>query len=267
MKDLKNIYIGKTPVNFNHDDIVGSEVVINGENFYKISNVDSMRPFFMSIVSPYNHWLFISSNGALSAGRKDNDNALFPYYTDDKITESHDITGSKSIFHITNGDSSSLWEPFKVSTLSPYKITRNLYKNLRGTKILFEEINHDLGLEYSYQWNISDKFGFVRKSLLKNNNSSILDIRILDGIQNLLPWGVEFYTQNSTSNLVDAYKRSELLKNSGLGMFAMSAILVDKAEPSEALKTNIAWSIGLASSKKLLSSTQIERFIRYLLII
>jgi len=216
----------------------------------------------MSIVSPYNHWLFISSNGALSAGRKDNDNALFPYYTDDKITESHDITGSKSIFHITNGDSSSLWEPFKVSTLSPYKITRNLYKNLRGTKILFEEINHDLGLEYSYQWNISDKFGFVRKSLLKNNNSSILDIRILDGIQNLLPWGVEFYTQNSTSNLVDAYKRSELLKNSGLGMFAMSAILVDKAEPSEALKTNIAWSIGLASSKKLLSSTQIERFIR-----
>ena len=262
MKDLKNIFIGKTPVNFNHDDIVGSEVVINGENFYKISNVDSMRPFFMSIVSPYNHWLFISSNGALSAGRKDNDNALFPYYTDDKITESHDITGSKSIFHITNGDSSSLWEPFKVSTLSPYKITRNLYKNLRGTKILFEEINHDLGLEYSYQWNISDKFGFVRKSLLKNNNSSILDIRILDGIQNLLPWGVEFYTQNSTSNLVDAYKRSELLKNSGLGMFAMSAILVDKAEPSEALKTNIAWSIGLVSSKKLLSSTQIERFIR-----
>ena len=61
---------------------------------------------------------------------------------------------------------------------------------------------------------------------------------------------------------MDAYKRSELLKNSGLGMFAMSAILVDKAEPSEALKTNIAWSIGLASSKKLLSSTQIERFIR-----
>jgi uncharacterized protein YjaG (DUF416 family) len=45
-------------------------------------------------------------------------------------------------------------------------------------------------------------------------------------------------------------------------MFAMSAILVDKAEPSEALKTNIAWSIGLASSKKLLSSIQIERFIR-----
>ena len=262
MKDLKNIFIGKTPVNFNDDDIFGSEVVIDGENFYKISNINSMRPFFMSIVSPYNHWLFISSNGALSAGRKDNDNALFPYYTDDKITESHDITGSKSVFHITSGDSSSLWEPFKVSAISPYKITRNLYKNLRGTKILFEEINHDLGLEYSYQWNVSDKFGFVRKSLLKNNNSATLNIRILDGIQNILPWGVEFYTQNSTSNLVDAYKRSELVKNSGLGMFAMSAILVDKAEPSEALKTNIAWSIGLASSKKLLSSIQVEGFIR-----
>ena len=49
----------------------------------------------MSIVSPYNHWLFISSNGSLSAGRKDSNNALFPYYTDDKITELQEITGNK----------------------------------------------------------------------------------------------------------------------------------------------------------------------------
>ena len=81
MNSLKNIFTGKTPLNFDADNISGSEVVINNENFYKISNVSSMRPFFMSIVSPYNHWLFISSNGALSAGRKDKDNALFPYYT------------------------------------------------------------------------------------------------------------------------------------------------------------------------------------------
>ena len=73
-------------------------ITIDNEMFYMISNSDAMPPFFMSIVSDSNHWMFISSNGGLSAGRKDSDNAIFPYYTDDKITESYDITGSKSIF-------------------------------------------------------------------------------------------------------------------------------------------------------------------------
>ena len=77
-------------------------VKIEGEEFYKISNNDSMRPFFMSIVSDSNHWMFISSNGGLTAGRKNAEFALFPYYTDDKITEFADITGSKSIFKINH---------------------------------------------------------------------------------------------------------------------------------------------------------------------
>jgi hypothetical protein len=62
-----------------------------------------MRPFFMSIVSDSDHCMFIYSNGGLSAGRKNADYALFPYYTDDKITGSAEITGSKSIFLIQQG--------------------------------------------------------------------------------------------------------------------------------------------------------------------
>ena len=45
-------------------------VTLEDEKYYKITNSDSMRPFFMSIVSDSNHWMFISSNGGLSAGRK-----------------------------------------------------------------------------------------------------------------------------------------------------------------------------------------------------
>jgi hypothetical protein len=68
--------------------------------------------------------------------------------------------------------------------------------------------------------------------------------------------------QNASSNLVDAYKRSELDKGSGLGIFALSAIIVDKAEPSEALKANVAWSVGLEKPKCLLSSLQLNNFRR-----
>ena len=77
---------------------------IEGENFYCISNNDEMRPFFMSVVSDSHHWMFISSNGGLTAGRKNAEYALFPYYTADKITESFDTTGSKSIFQIVENE-------------------------------------------------------------------------------------------------------------------------------------------------------------------
>ena len=235
-------------------------IQIGEENYYKIANSDLMRPFFMSIVSNSNHWMFISSNGGLSAGRKNAEYALFPYYTDDKITESADITGSKSIFRVKTGNQSSLWEPFSDRFDGMYEVTRNLYKNSYGNKVLFEEINHDLKLTFRYAWNSSDQFGFVRMATLCNNSSEEVNISVLDGIQNIMPYGVGSHLQNQTSNLVDAYKRNELEKSSGLGIYALSAIIVDKAEPSEALKANIAWSLGLDNPTHLVSSMQLKHF-------
>ena len=101
--DLNNIYIGKTPANFSNKEVSADQVTFEGEAFFKISNFNKMRPFFMSIVSNSDHWMFISSTGGLSAGRKNSDYSLFPYYTDDKITESSEHTGSKSIFIVTSG--------------------------------------------------------------------------------------------------------------------------------------------------------------------
>ena len=233
---------------------------IEGENFYCISNYNEMRPFFMSIVSDSHHWMFISSNGALSAGRKNSEYSLFPYYTADKINESAETTGSKSIFQILHNGEILVWEPFSERNVSLYATTRNLYKNTIGNKIIFEEINHDFNLTFRYEWNSSDIYGFVRKSSLENTGNNELTVTLLDGIQNIMPDGVSSDLQNSTSNLVDAYKRNELDADSGLGIFALSAIIVDKAEPSEALKANVAWSLGLPKASYLVSSLQLDNF-------
>ncbi len=233
---------------------------IEGENFYCISNYDEMRPFFMSIVSDSHHWMFISSNGALTAGRKNSEKALFPYYTADKITESSDTTGSKSIFQIHQDGEIKVWEPFSERNTGRYSTTRNLYKNAIGNKIIFEEINHNFELTFRYEWNSSNLYGFVRKSSLENTSGKKINITFLDGIQNIMPDGVASDLQNSTSNLVDAYKRNELDVNSGLGIYALSAIIVDKAEPSEALKANVAWSMGLENLTYLVSSLQLNNF-------
>lgn len=244
----------------NSEEIKLKTISVNNEIFYKISNVDAMRPFFMSIVSDSNHWMFIASNGGITAGRKNADYSIFPYYTDDKVTESAESTGSKTIFIVEKNGQSILWEPFSLRNEGRFLITRNLYKNRFGNKIIFEEINHELDLVFQYEWNSSNLYGFVKRSRLLNQSSDNCRIRILDGLQNILPFGVGCDLQNKTSNLADAYKRSELITTSGLGIFALSAIIVDKAEPSEALKANIAWSKGLENPTYLLSSLQLQRF-------
>jgi hypothetical protein len=258
----KTMYLGKNKADFITQEVKGEMINFDNEVYYKITNSDEMRPFFMSIVSDSDHWMFISSNGGLTAGRKNSEYSLFPYYTDDKITESADVTGSKSIFQVLKNGNVYLWEPFSQRQVGLYQIKQNLYKNSFGNKIIFEEINEDLKVTFRYQWNSSDTFGFVKKSTLINTSSEKMSITVLDGLQNILPSDVNTDLQNSRSNLVDAYKKSELQIASGLGIFALSAIIVDKAEPSEALKANVVWSLGIENPTYLLSSLQLDNFRR-----
>lgn len=242
------------------DEQTVEQVQRNGETFFKISDVDQLRPFFMSIVSDANHWLFLASNGGLTAGRKNAEYALFPYYTDDKITEMAEITGSKTILRMGNGPDAQHWEPFSERCEGLYRTQRNLYKNRFGNKVLFEEINFDWGITFQYGWTTSKTYGFVRSARLKNHSGRDLHLDLLDGLQNIMPYGVPSALQRASSNLVDAYKKNELEKEIGLGIYALSAIIVDKAEPSEALKANIAWATGLENPTYLLTSRQLQAF-------
>ncbi len=232
---------------------------IDGEGYFKIKDYDNLRPFFMSVVSDSDHWLFISSTGGLSAGRKNNEHSLFPYYSDDRISESFENTGSKTIIRVEKEGKQKTWEPFSELYTGVYQFERNLYKNEYGDKIIFEEINHDLALSFEYSWRTSDEFGFIKTSKLKNLGSQSVEIEILDGLQNILPHGVDPDLQRTSSNLIDAYKKSELSENL-LGIFSLSAIIVDRAEPSEALKANVVWQTGLDPHSTLLSSLQLRDF-------
>jgi hypothetical protein len=256
----EKVYVGKNPYHAAEGSVQGHQVELDGEVFYKIAHSDSMRPFFMSLVSDSNHWMFISSNGGLTAGRKNSEYALFPYYTDDKITEGAGITGPKTILRLRAGGKTCLWEPFSDRQSGAYPVERNLYKNTFCNKLIFEEVNKALGLVFRYQWNSSNLFGFVRRSTLFNTGTEGVQAEVLDGMQNILPYGVTTDLQNSRSNLVDAYKKNELEPAEGLGIYSLSAIIVDKAEPSESLKANVAWSLGLENPRYLISSRQLDAF-------
>lgn len=238
----------------------GEFVVRQGEQCYRIADYDRMRDFFFTLVSDSDHWMFLSTNGSLTAGRRNPEHALFPYYTDDKIEDGQGRTGSATIVLAQRGAKTFLWEPFSDRYQGLYALQRNLYKSIVGNAVLFEETNHDLGLTFSYGWRTSDAYGFVKRSELRNSGNAAITVRILDGIRNLLPHGVTRYMQSARSTLVDAYKKNELDQDTGLGIYALSSIVVDRPEPSEALKATTVWSAGVDVRTHLVSSLQVDRF-------
>ena len=260
MNQIQPIFIGDTAQKHLERDIRGEYVSMLGDVFYKIKNYDAMEPFFMSIVSSTDHWLFISSSGGLSAGRVSAEQSLFPYYTVDKLTENSENTGNKAILLVITAERKNLWEPFSERYQGNYRIERNIYKNVASTTVLFEEVNHSLGLTYRYAWRTSDIFGFIKTTWLSTQNESPCQIEIIDGIQNILPANVAMLTQNAYSSLLDAYKRSELYPETGLAIFALNSTLTDLAEPSESLLATTVVQIGLNQAHYLLSSRQLERF-------
>ena len=257
-----SLHVGKTPVLRWSGKIAGDYVMLDSERFYRISEYDQMEPFFISLVSSSNLWAFLSSKGGLTAGRQDSGSALFPYYTEDKIHDNSHNTGSRTILRVGTSGRRYLWEPFSDVSRAVYQVSRNLYKNLSGDKLVYEEVNRDLGLVFRYSWLMSDRFGLVKRSELESCGQGSTAVEVLDGIENLLPWGVAEYFQNFFSCLGDAYKQNELDKSNGLATYSYSSIPGDSTDPAEALRTTVCWSTCSPSARRLLSSLQLDEFRR-----
>ncbi|MBN1300462.1 MAG: hypothetical protein JW995_04540 [Melioribacteraceae bacterium] len=254
------IYIGKTVLKTQSEKVIGEYIELSGESFYKISNYDQMDPFLMTIASSSNHWIYISSSGGLTAGRQSPDNALFPYVNDDKLHDSHETSGSKTILKIHSDEKIYLWEPFSNMYTGLYSVQRNLYKNISGTRLIFEEVNKDLAITFRYSWSTSELYGFIKESELINNSNRSIQIELLDGIRNVLPSGIYQKIQNDFSTLVDGYKKNELVRGQGIGIFSLSSVPSDRAEPSESLTATIVWQMGISPETYLISDSQLGTF-------
>ena len=235
---------------------------MDGDKYYQIANVDKMNPFFISVVSASDHWLYISSTGALSAGRIRPENALFPYRSVDYIHESAENTGSKTVIRVATEEGEKRWEPFNPQHDDRYQVERNLYKNVAGDKIIFEERNLDLALTFRYQWSTSEQYGFIRTATVVNSGKVALNIELLDGLQNIQPPNAPLSAMQSSSALLDAYKWNERTGDSTLASYSMYAKLSDQAAPAESLLTTSVFSLGGESKALLLSSQQLLAFKR-----
>jgi hypothetical protein len=238
----------------------GEFIEFDGEPFYRIADYDRMPPFFLSVFSAEDHWMFLSSHGGITAGRRDADHALFPYYTDDKLRDHAESSGGKTIIRVRKGGKQIVWEPFSARSEGRFRIRRSIAKNITGNRVVFEEVNEDLGLSFLAEWQSSRKFGWVRRCRLKNTGRAPVKADFIDGIQNIMPPGTGSEFQLRFSTLLDAYKRNELVPGTTLALFRLSAVPADRPEPAEALSTTVAWSVAPGRTQILLSDAQLDAF-------
>src|SRR5471032_3175360 len=171
----------------------------------EIKGYDSMEPFLMTLVSDSDLWMYVSSLGSLTAGRVDEDHAVFPYCVEDVVHRAAGKTGPKTVLRIWRANGSfEIWEPFQNAIAEP-GCARKLTKAVLGNCISFEETNERLGLTFNYRWATSGAFGFVRTAELTNHGAEVAHVDVVDGLLNLMPAGIAYGFNLRMSVLVDAY--------------------------------------------------------------
>ncbi|MFI3169442.1 MAG: hypothetical protein R3Y06_05835 [Faecalibacterium sp.] len=210
-------------------------VQINGAPYYKISHSEALSPFFINVPSASDIWIFLSSTGGLTAGRKNAGGNLFPYETDDKLMQGS-ISGSKTFVRVDG----QLWQPFANAAVQPYQMQQNIYKSCYASSVILEEINETLALAYRYEYQSSEQYGFVKTATLTNLGDTARTLEVLDGLSNILPYGVDPTLQATSSTLVDAYRVAELA-GENLAIYALSTTINDTPNPIEPLRANICY--------------------------
>lgn len=233
-----------------------------GGRYHRIAQADRLPPFFMNVVSSSDLWLFVASNGGLTAGRSDAEQSLFPYQTVDRIYDSAGINGPFTALWVETTRGPVLWQPFAPGAAAANNtISRALYKSIEGDRLWFEETNTALGLVFRYGWSSAENHGLLRRCELANLTGAPIAVRLLDGLRNVQPWGVSLRLQNVSSCLTDAYKTAELFPESNLAVFALAAAIVDRAIALESLRASVVWSDGLPKPTVLLSDAQLGAFL------
>lgn len=241
----------------------GGFVELDGETHYRIAGSHRLAPFLVSLACDTDLWMFVTSEGGLTAGRVDPEGSIFPYETVDKLHDSRHHTGPITLIRGEGADGrTGLWQPFSARAAEEGNIERNLSKNTTGNRLVFEEINRDLGLAFRYRWAGCDEFGWVRTATLKNQGPSPVRVALLDGLRNILPYGAALSLYQQSSTLVDAYKKSEVDPDTRLGIFSLTAGITDRAEAVEVLRANTVWCCGLEGFGVSLSGGAVAAFRR-----
>ncbi len=196
--------------------------LLNKEGAFVIKNYNFSKPFssfLPGIAGKYGipMWTFYVNRAQCisSFGIKDKDHAILEFMPANKAWQSVSTHGFRTFLKVNRNNRDFFYEPFHNGfTNLSYKITNRLY--ILPYELTIEEENKTLNLiTWVRYFNIpNDNYaGLARIVELKNLNKDLIEIELLDGLPQIIPYGTNNYCLKKMSRTIEAWMGVENLKN------------------------------------------------------
>ena len=196
---------------------------LNKEGEFVIENYNFSKPFsnfFPGIAGKYGipMWTFYVNRGQCisSFGIKDKDHAILEFLPANRAWQLVSTHGFRTFIKIDRKGKSLFYEPFHNGfTNLSYKINNKM--SISPSELSIEEENKTLGLKVTVRYfNIpNDNYsGLARIVTIKNLKFPDKKIQLLDGLAQIIPFGINNFFLKKMSRTIEAWIKVENLKKS-----------------------------------------------------
>jgi hypothetical protein len=176
-------------------------------------------------------WVFYVNRGqgVCSFGVRDKNSPIMEFSPASIAYSNVNVKGFRTFIKLNNDD---IYEPFS-SLPSKYKITRKMF--IKQNELSIEEINEDLGLKINvvyFTLPFEEFAGLVRRVEITNISNSKLEIEVLDGMPEIIPFGIENSTYKEVGSLMRSWMEVYNLENK-IPFFKVRASTKDEARVNQ----------------------------------
>lgn len=176
-------------------------------------------------------WVFYVNRGqgVCSFGVRDKKSPIMEFSPANITYKNVAVNGFRTFIKLDDGN---IYEPFS-SLPSKQRVTRKMF--IKENEISIEEINKELGLKINVVYftiPFDDFAGLTRKVEISNIGSRDIESEVLDGMPEIIPFGVENLSYKQTGNLMRSWMEVYNLENK-IPFFKVRASTKDEAHVNE----------------------------------
>ncbi|MBN1268819.1 MAG: cellobiose phosphorylase, partial [Kiritimatiellae bacterium] len=207
------------------------EFIIEGYNAAK-----PFASFFPGIAGPHGipMWLFYVNRGqcVCSMGVEDKEHPILEFLSANRAYQLASTQGFRTFVKILGGRAPRFYEPFQ-DHLPDRGMNRSQRMIIRPARLTLEEVNRTLGLRFEVEYfNVPEDAyaGLVRVLRIENIGRRAARIEVLDGLSQIIPFGVDNYNLKNMRRLVESFVEVVNLREHGVPFFKGKVKQEDRPE-------------------------------------
>jgi len=211
---------------------------LNPQGEFVIENYNFARPFasfFPGIAGKYGipMWVFYVNRGQaiISLGIKDKDHSILEFFPANKAWQLVSLQGFRTFIKLACGKKTILYEPFHNGfTNLGFNLSNRMKITSYGLTLEEDNLSLGLGVKVEYFTIPNDSYaGLARIVTVKNSNRTDKSVQMLDGLPQIVPYGVSNLFLKKLGRTIEAWMNVENLDR-GVPFYKLDVDPTDRPE-------------------------------------